>query len=119
MYANARNKSKRLIYRRKTMDFSTAESALIIRVTQKKFVIPRAKLEATKHTVLSGGYADNYSKSFRTLEEFQKVSKTWRKSTKRSVCHSRRRIATLEQIQTSRRNWEKKEKQQQFMPSWE
>ena len=43
-------------------------------MTQKKFVSPKAELEATKHTVLSGGYADNYNNSFRTLEEFRRVS---------------------------------------------
>ena len=56
------------------MNFGDAGSALIVRITQKKFVSPRADLEATKHSVLSGGYADNYSYSFRTLEEFRRVS---------------------------------------------
>ena len=56
------------------MDFGDAASALIVRITQKKFISPKAELEATKHTVLSGGYADNYSNSFRTLEEFRRVS---------------------------------------------
>ena len=56
------------------MDLGEAASALIVRITQKKLISPRAELEATKHTVLSGGYADNYSYSFRTLEEFRRVS---------------------------------------------
>ena len=33
-----------------------------------------AKLEATRHTIMAGGYADNYSDSFETLEEYKKVS---------------------------------------------
>ena len=35
------------------MDFGDAASALIVRITQKKFVSPKAELEATKHTVLN------------------------------------------------------------------
>ena len=73
-YKDPKNKAGRIIYRRKTMDFGDAASVLIVRITQKKFVSPRAELEAPKHTVLSGGYDDNYSYSFRTLEEFRRVS---------------------------------------------
>ena len=59
-YEDPKNKKGLIIYRRKTMDFGDAASALIVRITQKKFISPMAKLEATKHTVLAGGYADNY-----------------------------------------------------------
>ena len=69
-YEDPKNRKGLIIYRRKTMDFGDAASALIVRITQKKFISPMAKWEATKHTVLAGGYADNYSNSFRTLEEY-------------------------------------------------
>ena len=64
-YKDPKNKSGRMVYRRKTMDFGDAASALIVRITQKKFFSPKVELEVTKHTVLNGGYADNYSYSFR------------------------------------------------------
>ena len=57
------------------MDFGDAASALIVRIIQKKFLSPKAKLEATRHTILAGGYADNYSYSFETLGEYKAVSK--------------------------------------------
>ena len=56
------------------MDFGDAASSLIVRITQQKFIRPRAELEATKYTVLKGGYADNYSYTISTLEEFRGVS---------------------------------------------
>ena len=51
-YKDPKNKSGRIIYRRKTMDFGDAASSLIIQITQKIFVSPKAELEATKQTVL-------------------------------------------------------------------
>ena len=54
-YKDPKNKSGRIIYKRKTMDFCDVVSALIICITQKKFVSPKAELEATTHTVLNGG----------------------------------------------------------------
>ena len=56
------------------MDFGDAASALIVRITQQKFISPMARLEATRHTVMAGGYADNYSNSFETIEEYKQVS---------------------------------------------
>ena len=67
------------VYRRRTMDFGDAASALIVRIIQKKFLMPMAKFEESKHTLDAGGYADNYSKSFETLEEYKKVSEDMEK----------------------------------------
>ena len=41
------------------MDFGDAAAALAVRIIQKKFLIPMAKHQATKHTIDAGGYADN------------------------------------------------------------
>ena len=62
------------MYRRGTMDFGDAASALIVRIIQKKFLMPMAKYEELKHTIDAGGYADNYSNSFETLKEYKMVS---------------------------------------------
>ena len=57
------------------MDFGDACSALVVRITQKKLLCPRAKLTSTRHTILSAGYADNYSNSFPTKQEYNEASK--------------------------------------------
>ena len=74
-YRDPKNKLEPIVYRRYTMDFGDACSALVVRIAQKKLLCPRARLASTKHTILAGGYADNYSNSFPTKQEYMEVSK--------------------------------------------
>ena len=69
-----KTKTELIMYQRNTMDFGDAISSLIIRIIQKKFLAPIARLAATKHVILNGAYADNYSTSFQTREQFVEVS---------------------------------------------
>ena len=54
-YKNPKDKEGIIIYRRNTMDFGDAASALIVRIIQKMFLSPMARLEATRHTIMAGG----------------------------------------------------------------
>ena len=74
MVQGPRTRTGLTVYRRRTMDFGDAAAALIVRIIQKKYLIPMAKYEESKHTIDAGGYADNYSNSFETLREYKMVS---------------------------------------------
>ena len=61
------------VFRRCTMDFGDSIASLVIRIIQKKFLILKASVPATKHCIDKGGYAENYSTSFQDVEQYKLV----------------------------------------------
>ena len=55
------------------MDFGDSCSSLVIRIIQEKFLFNICKLKLTKHIIINGGYADNYSGSFRLRQQYNQV----------------------------------------------
>ena len=57
-----------IIYRRASLDFGDSQAALVIRIIQEKYLSRSCEYEITRHIILKGSYADNYSGS---------VKETW------------------------------------------
>ena len=70
-YHDPLTKLKPRIFMRLTMDFGDACSSLVIRIIQLKFLMKMTEIEMVKQILKTGAYADNYSSSFQTKEEYK------------------------------------------------
>ena len=62
-----------MAFQRPTMDFGDTCSSLVIRIVQEKYLSQTCKLKLTKHLIIYGAYADNYSSSFKSKQLFRQV----------------------------------------------
>ena len=72
-YPDSLTRSKPRIFMRKTMDFGDACSSLVIRIIQLKFLLTMTDITTVKQILKTGAYADNYSSSFRTKNEYNEA----------------------------------------------
>ena len=47
----------------------------MIRIIQLKFLIPATEIDIVRNVIRKGAYADNYSSSYQTVEEYKIVKK--------------------------------------------
>ena len=55
------------------MDFGDSIASLVIRIIQLKFLMPATNIELVRNVIKKGAYADNYSSSYQTVEEYNIV----------------------------------------------
>ena len=72
-YEDPETMTKPLIFKRPTMDFGDSIASLVIRIIQLKFLMPATNIDLVRSVIRKGAYADNYSSSYQTIEEYNIV----------------------------------------------